>query len=339
MLRLPNVAVAVLLCLAALCPTAAQVQTPPQKITVAAGGKGQLNFLPLTLAEQLGYFKGAGVAVEVLDFQSGTKSVEALIGGSVDLLTGAYEHTLLMQRRNIRIVSLALLTKSYGAVIAVTKDNASSYKSPADLKGKNIGVSAPGSAMALALEIFLKKNGMSLDDVSVIAIGQSSGAIAAVKYGKVYAISNPDPVISKLLNDGDIVPIVDTRTEAGMKQLYGGYIAASAISTTPKFIAERPTAAQGFTTAIVQALKWMDKASTDDIMAKVPPEYYGQDKAGYRQALEAYRSNFSTDGRVTPELANNTFEMLKVGPLAKATNITMEGTYEASFVEKANAGR
>jgi NitT/TauT family transport system substrate-binding protein len=332
MLRISSYVLVILLLAA---PVAARSE--PAQIRMAAGGKSQLNFLPLTLAERLGYFKEANLNVEVNDFQSGSKSVEALIGGSVDLVTGAYEHTLLMQSRHVAMETLVLLTKSYGAVIAVTKANAASYKSPADLKGKNIGVSAPGSSMALALQIFLKKNGMTLDDVSVIGIGQSAGAIAAVKYGKVYALSNPDPVISRLQNDNEIVPIVDTRTEAGMKSLYGGYIAASAISTTPDFVAKRPKEAEAFVRAIVRALHWIDTASTEQIMQMVPPDYYGPDKSIYQQALEAYRSNFSKDGRVTPDLAGNTLNMLKSGPLAGVPNLTLDGTYDGSFVEKANA--
>src|SRR5712691_3160161 len=57
-------------------------------------------------------------------------------------------------------------------------------KSVADLKGKTVGVSAPGSATHLFLNILLAKAGLAPTDVSVIAVGNGSGAIAAMRTGQ-----------------------------------------------------------------------------------------------------------------------------------------------------------
>jgi NitT/TauT family transport system substrate-binding protein len=315
--------------------TALAQSTALQTVRVAAGGRAQVAFLPLTAAEQLGYFKQEGLIIEISDFQSGSKSVEALIAGNVDVLTGAYEHTLLMQYRGQRIQCLLLMNTSYGAVIALNKENAAKYKSPQDLRGLKMGVSAPGSAMALALEIFLRKAGMTLDDVSAIGVGQAAAAIAAVKAGRIDGISNPDPVITKLITDGDVVPILDTRTPEGQKRLYGGPIAAGAMSTTPAFIAKRPEIVQAYVRAVVRALQWLQKASDEEIMAIVPNDYIGPDRDLYRKALVANRGNFSQDGRVTPELARNTLAMLRIGPLSDAKNLNIDDTYVGQFVERA----
>lgn len=329
-----------LLAAAMLALTAANVamaQGPALNETVrmAAGGRAQVNFIPVTLADRLGYFKAEGLNVEVFDFQAGSKSVEALVAGNVDLVTGAYEHTLLMQHRGLHIQSLVLLARTYGGVIALSKEQAARYRSPQSLKGLRIGVSAPGSTMALILEVFLRKAGMSLDDVSVIAVGQSAGAVAAMKYGKLDAIVNPDPVITKLTNDGDAVPIVDTRTEQGAKELHDGYLASTAVLTTPAFIARRPAAAQAFTNAMVRTLVWLRTASVEDIMAHLPPEYFAGDRELYRQGLVANRRNYSEDGRVTDELANNTLAFVKAGPLADAGPLDLDKTRADIFVERA----
>jgi NitT/TauT family transport system substrate-binding protein len=321
-----------------LTVTSAEAQSGPlEKVTVATSGRAVTGYLPLTIADRLGYFKREGLEVEILDFAGGSKSVEALLGGSVDLMTGSYEHTLLLQRRGAFPQALVLLCRSYGGVIALRKDKAPSYKSPKDLKGMIFGVSAPGSAMALMLRIFLKKNDVAPEDVPIISVGQGAGAVAAIKGKRIDGIANPDPVITRLQNDGDVVTLVDTRTEKGVIDLYGGLIAASAITVMPKFIKERPKATQGFVNAIVRALAWMKSASIDQIVDAVPPDYYGKEKNVYRQTIAAFKENFSVDGYISPELEQNTLKVARLGALGPTQPVDLAATYSDEFVREANA--
>src|ERR1700756_5640668 len=89
----------------------AQAQGKPEKtkVTIAVGGKNGLYYLPLTIAERLGYFKDEGLDVEISDFAGGAKSLEALVGGSVDVVAGAYEHTINMQVKGQHIRAFALM--------------------------------------------------------------------------------------------------------------------------------------------------------------------------------------------------------------------------------------
>ena len=68
-------------------------------LTLGVGGKPLLYYLPLTIAERRGFFKDAGLDVTINDFGGGAKSLQALVGGSVDVVTGAYEHTIRMQAK------------------------------------------------------------------------------------------------------------------------------------------------------------------------------------------------------------------------------------------------
>ena len=63
------------------------------------GNKSHLYYLPLTLAERRGHFKDYGLNVSITDFEGGAQSLDALIGGTLDVVTGAYEHTLRMQAK------------------------------------------------------------------------------------------------------------------------------------------------------------------------------------------------------------------------------------------------
>ena len=93
----------------------------PEKpdLTLGVGGKGLLYYLPLTLAEQLGYFKEQGLNVTINDFAGGAQSLQALVGGSVDVVAGAYEHTIRMQAKGQDIKAVIELGRFPGIVLGV----------------------------------------------------------------------------------------------------------------------------------------------------------------------------------------------------------------------------
>jgi NitT/TauT family transport system substrate-binding protein len=69
------------------------------RVRLAVGGKPALFYLPLTVTERLGYFRDAGLDVEISDFPGGARALQALIGGSADVVTGSFDHTIQMQAK------------------------------------------------------------------------------------------------------------------------------------------------------------------------------------------------------------------------------------------------
>src|SRR5262245_29354049 len=121
-----------------VAPYAARAKTgkaEKTKVVLAVGGKSALYYLSLTVAETKGFFKEAGLDVEINDFQGGAKSLEALMGGSADVVAGAYEHTIRMQQRGQEIVGFALIGRGMQLAIGFPNDFAATAKGPADLKG------------------------------------------------------------------------------------------------------------------------------------------------------------------------------------------------------------
>src|SRR3954451_18305118 len=189
---------------------AAQAQAPEKRqLTLGVGGKTALYYLPLTIAERLGHFKEQGLDVTINDFRGGAQSLQALAGGSVDVVTGAYEHTIRMQAKGQDVRALIELGRFPGIVLGIRKDRANAYKSPADLKGMKIGVSAPGSSTNFFVMYLLAKAGLKPTDASYIGVGIGPSAVAAIKKGELDALSNLDPVMTKLEQDGDIKIIAD----------------------------------------------------------------------------------------------------------------------------------
>jgi len=246
----------------------AQGKPEKSKLTIAVGGKNLFYYLPLTIAEQLGYFKDEGLQVEIPDFAGGAKALQALVGGSADVVSGAYEHTINMQAKNQPIMSVVLQGRAPQIVMAVSTKTMPGYKSIADLKGKKIGVTAPGSSTAMMASYVLAKAGLKASDVSFIGVGASSGAIAAVKSGQVDAIANLDPVITMLQRDNLIKVVADTRTLKDTQAVYGGPMPAACLYTPVKFVQDNPGTTQALANAMVRALRWLQKAGPSDIVKR-----------------------------------------------------------------------
>src|SRR4249919_3774810 len=95
----------------ALAAGAAAQAPEKKKITIAVGGKNLFYYLPLTVAERKGYFKDEGLEVEIPDFAGGAKALQALVGGSADMVSGAYEHTINMAAKKQPIKAVVLQMK------------------------------------------------------------------------------------------------------------------------------------------------------------------------------------------------------------------------------------
>src|SRR5260370_5080571 len=231
---------------ALLLVAAGSGRAAPEKkqITIAVGGKTLFYYLPLTLAEQLGYFKDEGLEVEIVDFAGGAKALQAMVGGSADLVSGSFEHTINMHARGVPVVGIALQLRYAAIALALPQARAAAYKSPKDLKGLKIGVTAPGSSTNFFVNALLAQDGLKPDDVSIIGVGASSNAVAAMKKGEIDAISNLDPRTTKLELDGDVGAVADPRTAEGMKKDYGGDHASRCIYAEREFIEKNPSTAQ-----------------------------------------------------------------------------------------------
>ncbi len=325
-----------LLALAALilCAPAARAET----LSVGIAGSSLIAYLPFALAEHQGYFRDEGLDLTVNEFQGGSKSLEALVGGSVDAVIGAYENAIFMQAKGIDLTVVFLSQDRFGFVFGVKPALEQHYHSPKDLAGLKIGVSAPGSAIANALEVLLAKGGLKLTDVAVIGVGNGPGAVAAMESGSIDAIMHSDPVITRLIRDKAIVPVVDTREEAGQIYLYGGPVASAGAYVTTDFAKAHPQTVQRFVDGLVRALKWMQHATPDEIVAAVPPAFYGADKEAYRDALVANMSTFTPDGRVSLTNAENSLKvMANSGRLAGvADKIDVARTFDDTFAAAAD---
>jgi len=320
--------------------TAQAADNKPEKkdVRLGVGGAPALYYLPLALADRLGYFKEQGLNVEINDFKGGSQSLTALIGGSADVVTGAYEHTLRMQAKGQDIVAVIELGRYPGISLAVKKDRADKIKSFADLKGTKIGVTAPGSSTNMIVWYLMAKAGLKPDDASFVGVGTGAGAVAAIQRGEIDAIANIDPVMAKLELGGDIVTLAETRTTEGTGKVFGGPMSAAVLYLKRDWLEKNPNTVQALTNAFYKTLKWIGKATPDMVADAVPQEYWLGDKALYTAAVKANLQVYSEDGIVSPDSQRRSLEFLKqFDKEMAAASIEPSKTWDGRFVANAAA--
>ena len=310
------------------------------KITLGVGGKALLYYLPLTIAERKGFFKEQGLDVEIQDFAGGAKSLQALIGGSVDVVTGAYEHTIRMQAKGQDVRAVLELGRFPAITVAIKASLADKWKSPADFKGMKIGVTAPGSSTNLLMNFVLAKAGLTPQDVSFIGVGSAASAVAAIRNGQIDAISHLEPVTTMLERAGDVKVLIDTRTEEGTRALFGGANPAAVLYAKNAFIEKNPATTQALVNALHKALVWIKNASPEEIAAAVPEEYLLGDAALYTAAVKASKPAYSITGIVPAEGMKSTNDMLvQFDEDLKGAQVDLSRTFVPGFAVKAAAGQ
>jgi NitT/TauT family transport system substrate-binding protein len=315
-----------------------QGQIEKRDVHIAVGGKVALYYLPLTITERLGYFKDEGLNVRISDFAGGTRSLEAVVGGSADVVSGSYEHTINMQSKKISFQAFVLAGASPQISIGIATAKAANYKGPKDLKGLKVGVSAPGSSTNMVVNYFIAGGGLKPADVSIIGIGAGANVIAAVDQGRVDVISQTDPAVTILEKQGKIKVIAETRTPQGTEKLFGGPMPAASLYAPIEFIKKNPNTVQALTNATVRALLWMQEASPQQILDTVPEEYLLGDKAMYLFAYNNVKTAFSKDGLFSEAGAKTTLKTLATfNPAIKPAEIKLDETYTNEFVKKALA--
>jgi NitT/TauT family transport system substrate-binding protein len=323
----------------ALLATSLQAQRIEKPdVHIAVGGKSALYYLPLVLTERLGYFKDEGLtSFRISDFAGGTRSLEAVVGGSADVVSGAYEHTINMQSRKQNFQAFVLAGAAPQISVAISSKLAAKYKSPRDLKGLKIGISAPGSSTNMVANYLLAQGGLKPADVAFIGIGAGATVIAAVDQGKVDVVSQTDPAVTMLERDGKVKVIAETRTPEGTAKLFGGPMPAASLYAPIEFIRKNPNTVQALTNAMVRTLLWMENATPQQILGTVPEEYLLGNKAMYLFAYNNVKTAYSKDGYFNEAGAKTTLKALaSFNPNIKPESINLAQTYTNEFVKKAH---
>lgn len=298
----------------------------PEKrsVTIAVGGKNLYYYLPMALADWMGFYKDEGLDVKVVDFQGGSKSLQAVVGGSADVVSGAFEHTLSMQTKRQSMQAFVLQDRAPQCVFAINRRTMKGVKDPAALKGRRIGVTAPGSHSHVMANFVMARAGVKSNEYSAIGIGSGAGAVAAVRSGQVDAFVGLDPVVTQLEEADAIDIVVDTRRVEEGDALYNGPMVAGCLYAPQAFIDRNPETVQRMTNAVIRSLKTIAAITSEELMKSVPKAAFLGNPKLYAECFLRNRPAMSIDGRfpegcvetaakalasVKPELADFKFDV------------------------------
>jgi NitT/TauT family transport system substrate-binding protein len=314
----------------------AQPRLEKTKISIAVGGKAAFYYLPLTIAEQLGYFKAEGLEVEISDFAGGSRALQAVVGGSADVVSGAFEHTINLQSKGQTFQAFVLQGRAPAISMGISLKTMPHYRTVADLKGKRIGISAPGSSTNMVANLILSRAGLKAGDVSFIGVGTAAGALSAFRSGQIDAMSNVDPIMTMLEQKGEIRIIADTRTLKGTVDVFGGAMPAGCLYAPLEFVQKNPHTVQALTDAMAHSLKWLQTAGPGDIIKTVPDAYLLGDRALYLAAFNKVREAISPDGLIPDEGPRTAARVLaSFDPSIKVDKVEFAKTYTNEFAKKA----
>lgn len=322
----------------ALRPSAFAQAPERPRLTIAVGGKNLLYFLPLTIADELGYFKAEGLDVNIVDFAGGSLALAAMMNGSADVVSGGLFHIINMQVKGHPMRAFALQGRTPHIVLGFNPRTMAHYKTVANLKGKRIGVTAPGSSTHSLVNLLLARAGLRPGDVQIVGVGAGNGAVAAMRTNQIDALSNLEPVITLLMRSGDLKIIADTRIPAESARVFGGPMPAACLYAHESFITRYPHTTQALANGIVRANRWLQAAGPGDIIKAVPEDFLLGDRAVYIDAFMAAKSALSPDGSFPARGADTAFRALaSMDDKLAAARVDLGAIYTNDFVERANA--
>src|SRR5579864_788797 len=168
---------------AALTTTGTRAQGA-NTVSIMVGGLNKQIYLAAKLTDQLGYFKDEGLDMHLLDEPAGVNAEDDMLAGKVDGVVGFYDHNIDLQAKGKDTEAVVLLDWVPGEVEIVSTKNADSIKSPADFKGKVLGVTDIGSSTDFLTQFMAVKAGLQVSDIKRLGVQAGDTFIAAMKQGK-----------------------------------------------------------------------------------------------------------------------------------------------------------
>lgn len=305
-----------------------------EKITIMVGGIEKQIYLPAKLAEQLGYFKEQGIEVELLSEPAGVQAENAMLAGEVQAVVGFYDHSIDLQSKGKFVESIVQFSQAPGEVELVSSKAADQVKSPADFKGKHLGVTGLGSSTSFLTTYLALKNGLKAGEFVLVPVGAGSTFIAAIQQGKIEAGMTTEPTVSRLLKTSEAKVLVDLRSPEKTSAALGGPYPAACLYAQTSWVEKHKDAVQKLANALVKTLNYIHDHGAAEIADKMPKDYYAGDKELYVRALADGKQMFTADG-VMPDKGPETVLQVLIGSnkALESKKIDLSKTYTTEFVK------
>jgi NitT/TauT family transport system substrate-binding protein len=257
-----------------------------QGTKVAIGISGWTGFAPLVLAKDAGIYSKNGLDVSIKKIPQASRHL-AIASGDIQCAATTVETWIVWNANGVATTQLFQMDKSYGADGMVVRNTIASIK---DVKGKTVAASAPGTAPYFTLAWFLKKNGLTVKDVTVVNMEPAAAAQAFIA-GQNDAAMTYEPYLSAVREKPEAGKIIATTLDYPMVM--------DTFGCTPKFISENEAAVKALTKSYFDALELIktDQKKAYEIMGvevKQTGEQFGNSAKYLRWQDQAANKAFFT---------------------------------------------
>ncbi len=319
-------------------PAWAQGPASRKRVSIAVVEWAGFCNLPLVFAEQLGFFREEGLELEIHDFADPSLAMQALLGGSAQVVSGSYLQTLLLQTRGKICQAFVFPGRTPAVSVGMSMRVALPYRTVVGLKGMRIGIPGHGSPAHTAVKLILWRAGVAQGEVIFVDVPTNAEALDALRSGRIDAISYVDPTMTTLELKNEIRIIADTRTIQGSAEVFGGSMPGACLYASQDFIEGHARTAQALTDAVVRALKWLQTAGPRDLIKTLPEAFLQADPALYLSAFNKLRQSISHDGLMPEDGPLTALKTIaRFEPVIQANRIDLAKTYTNEFARVAKA--
>lgn len=289
---------------------------------------------PVVLAERLGYLNDGKMTVTMMNVRDDVPTVNMLKDGRVDAVVAYYHHNVVNQANGINTEAIVTLGVTPGAKVLVANQVKEKYKTLADLKGSRFIAGGAGSSKSTVANALVLEGGHEVGDYARLGTDGKDKNVAALREGAADFVVAPTPDGDFYESKGVATVFADLTTVQGTRQQLGALFPSSTIYMSSERVNSHPEIARHLASAFVRTLKYINSHTPEQILAVIPPEITGKDRAAYLKVLKEEIPMFATDGRMPDDGAVKEWNVLaKFDPAYEAVKV--DHTYTNAFVDEA----
>lgn len=321
-----------LLGLALLAAQAAQAA--PQRIVLLVDEVKTVRNLPVLIAEKLGYLRSQAFDVTVMNIRDEVPHADMLADGRVDAVMAYWHHNLVNQAEGRPSQAIVTLGVTPGAKVLVATGAQGRYKTAADLKGSRIIAGGAGSSKTTVANWLVLDGGNGLDSYTRLGTDSMPATLAALQSGQADLLVAPVPVPPSYEAQGAATVFADLTTPAGTRAALGTLFPSSTVYMSSEKLRQQPEMAAHLAGAFVRTLRYMNQHSAEELVAMIPPNIVGKDRAAYLAAVRQTLPMFATDGRMPADGARKEAAVF-ARQHPRTQGVDVEATYTNTFVDQA----
>src|SRR4051812_21053229 len=158
----------------------------PEKPSIRlATTRGSLVYMPVYLAKALGYYELEGVDVSLQEMSGAPKSMQSLLGGTSDIVSGGFTSVVMMNAEHRPVQAFFVLIRYCAFVGLVSPAAKKSITRIGQLDGATAGVSSPGSDQHMILNFLCARQGVNPGTLKVVSVGAGMSEAMALERGTV----------------------------------------------------------------------------------------------------------------------------------------------------------